>query len=126
MNPAARILVVEDSTAIRQFVAMALTDVGHSVIEAIDGLEALEFARGDTTINLVLTDLNMPRMGGLALTRELRRLPHMLDVPVLFLSSESSSTVQRLGQEAGATDWMLKPFRSRQLLERIEQLLAAG
>jgi two-component system chemotaxis response regulator CheY len=119
----ARILVVDDSNLIRQFVARELTADGHTVLEACHGLEALEIARDDEGIDLVITDLNMPIMGGLDLVRELRRLPHLSSTRLCFLTTEASGSMRRLGLEAGADAWMEKPFRMSQLRETIEALL---
>lgn len=123
MSLSARILVVDDSNLIRQFVARELAADGHTVLEARHGLEALEIARHDDGIDLVITDLNMPIMGGLDLVRELRRLPHLNSTRLCFLTTETSGSMRRLGLEAGADAWMEKPFRMSQLRETIEALL---
>jgi two-component system, chemotaxis family, chemotaxis protein CheY len=123
MSLSARILVVDDSNLIRQFVARELAADGHTVLEARHGLEALEIARHDDGIDLVITDLNMPIMGGLDLVRELRRLPHLNSTRLCFLTTETSGSMRRLGLEAGADAWMEKPFRMSQLRETIGALL---
>lgn len=116
------ILTVDDSPSIRLMIQLTLTGEGYEVVQAGDGVEALEIAR-QRTASLVLTDINMPRMDGLALTRELRSLPEYRCVPILILTTESSGERKTLGKEAGATGWLVKPFNSEQLLATIARVM---
>lgn len=119
---AATILAVDDSASMRQMVRFTLKRAGYEVIEAVDGLEALELARGKT-VSLVLTDVNMPRMDGITLVRELRRLATYKFIPMLMLTTESSSEKKVLGKQAGATGWLVKPFNPETLLATISKVI---
>lgn len=119
---AATILAVDDSASMRQMVRFTLKQAGYEVIEAVDGMEALELARGKT-VNLVLTDVNMPRMDGITLVRELRRLTTYKFVPMLMLTTESSTEKKMLGKQAGATGWLVKPFNPEKLLATISKVI---
>jgi two-component system, chemotaxis family, chemotaxis protein CheY len=92
------------------------------VKQASDGVEALEFARNNNA-DLVLTDINMPRMDGLELIRELRQLPAYKTVPMLVITTESAQERKVQGKEAGATGWLVKPFNNQQLLSTIARVL---
>jgi two-component system chemotaxis response regulator CheY len=118
------ILAVDDSSSIRQMVALALTRGGYDVISAEDGNAGLAKAR-TTRADMVITDLNMPGMNGLALIRELRKLPSYTGVPILFLSTESDPAVRQEAKSAGATGWIVKPFQGEQLLAAVKKVLGA-
>ena len=79
----------------------------------------------DKSVDLVLTDQNMPRMDGLTLVRHLRTLPHFKSTPILILTTESSDEMKQAGRAAGATGWMVKPFDPRKLIEVIRKVLPA-
>ena len=83
---------------------------------------SLEFARSNNA-DLVLTDINMPRMDGLELIRELRQLPAYKTVPMLVITTESAQDRKVQGKEAGATGWLVKPFNNQQLLSTIARVL---
>ena len=118
----AAILAVDDSSSLRQMVAFTLKNSGFEVIEAIDGQDAIEKLR-DRTVDLVLTDQNMPRMDGLSLVRHLRSLPQYQKIPILILTTESSDEMKQAGRAAGATGWLVKPFDPRKLVEVIHKVL---
>jgi len=112
------ILAVDDSASMRQMVGVTLRAAGYEVIEASDGDEALEYARKHR-VDLVLTDVNMPRMDGITLIAQLRTLPNYH----LMLTTESSPDRKIQGKQAGATGWMVKPFNPDQLLATLERVL---
>jgi two-component system chemotaxis response regulator CheY len=116
------ILAVDDSASMRQMVRYTLEAAGYQVLEASDGIEALEIAR-QTGADLVLTDVNMPRMDGITLVRELRALDTYKFVPMLVLTTESGSDTKMRGKQAGATGWIVKPFNPEQLLATIARVL---
>jgi two-component system chemotaxis response regulator CheY len=116
------ILTVDDSPSIRLMMQLTLTGEGYEVKQTTDGIEALEFARHHNA-DLVLTDINMPRMDGLTLIRELRLLPAYKCVPMLVLTTESAQEKKLLGKEAGATGWLVKPFNAQQLVATIARVL---
>ena len=116
------ILAVDDSASIRQMVAFTLKGAGYEVIQAVDGEDALEKAN-QHTVNLVLTDINMPRMDGLKLLALLRKLSNYKTVPILMLTTESSDDIKAKGRAAGATGCLVKPFDPKRLLEVIAKVI---
>jgi two-component system chemotaxis response regulator CheY len=116
------VLTVDDSPSIRLMMQLALSGEGYEVKQTTDGVEALEFARNHNA-DLVLTDINMPRMDGLTLIRELRKLPAYKVVPILVLTTESTQDKKVLGKDAGATGWLVKPFSPQQLVATIARVL---
>ena len=118
----ATILTVDDSPSVRQMIKLVLGPLGHGVIEAGDGAEGLQKAKAQA-IDLVITDLNMPVMNGLALIRELRKLPSFLGTPIVFLTTESSDAMKQDAKAAGATGWITKPFKPEQLLAVVNKLV---
>ncbi len=118
----ASILAVDDSASMRQMVTFTLQSAGYDVVEARDGQEALQLAKSKT-FNLVLTDINMPNMDGIALVRALRALPAYKFTPLLTLTTESTADKKQEGKAAGATGWIVKPFNPEQLLGVIKKVL---
>ncbi len=118
----ASILAVDDSESMRQMVSFALKNAGHTVVEAVDGQDALAQAKTNK-VNLVITDVNMPRMDGISLIRELRNLPDYKFTPILMLTTESTAEKKQQGKEAGATGWLVKPFNPDQLISTINKVL---
>ena len=116
------IMTVDDSTSMRQMVKATLLSAGYDVVEASDGQEALEYAR-ENPVDLVITDVNMPRMDGITLVSELRQLPAYRLTPVLLLTTESSMDKKMEGKKAGATGWIVKPFNPAQLLATLSRVL---
>ncbi|MGB1556506.1 MAG: response regulator [Oceanococcaceae bacterium] len=119
----ARILAVDDSRSMRQMVAFTLQSAGHQIAEAEDGQDALEKAQSGE-YDLVLADVNMPRMDGISLVRKLRELPKYKFTPVLMLTTEAGTDKKGEGRSAGATGWIVKPFNPEQLLSTIQRVLA--
>jgi two-component system, chemotaxis family, chemotaxis protein CheY len=116
------ILAVDDSASMRQMVRFTLESAGYRVVQAVDGIEALDFAK-TSAVDLVLTDVNMPRMDGITLVRELRGLSTYKFTPVLVLTTESGQDTKQRGKQAGATGWIVKPFSPEQLLSTIARVL---
>lgn len=118
----ATILAVDDSVSMRQMVTFTLKGAGFDVVEAEDGVAALNVAKGKK-VDLVLTDVNMPNMDGIALIRALRGLPDYKFTPILMLTTESADNKKQEGKSAGATGWIVKPFNPDQLLATIKKVL---
>jgi two-component system chemotaxis response regulator CheY len=116
------ILTVDDSSTMRQMIAFTLTQAGFSVLEASDGQEALDLARTKGA-DLVITDVNMPRMDGITLVQELRQLGSYRFTPILVLTTESTPEMKAKGKAAGATGWIVKPFSPEKLLETVNKVL---
>ena len=119
-----KILTVDDSPSVRQMVKLTLAGAGYDVMVAGNGLEALNAAKA-TTVDMVVTDLNMPVMNGLGLIRELRKLPAYRGTPILFLTTESDSEIKKEAKAAGATGWVTKPFQQDQLVALVKRVLGA-
>jgi two-component system chemotaxis response regulator CheY len=118
------VLTVDDSASVRQMVKLTLTGAGYQVIQANDGAEGLAKAR-EAVVDMVVTDINMPNMNGLALIRELRQLPSYKGVPIIFLTTESDDGMKREAKAAGATGWITKPFQQEQLVAVVKKVLGA-
>ena len=118
----ASILAVDDSASMRQMVAFTLKGAGHNVTEACDGEEALKYAKSNS-YDLVLSDVNMPKLDGIALAKELRTLPSFKYTPILMLTTEAGLNKKQDGKAAGATGWIVKPFNPDQLLATIKKVL---
>ena len=120
---AASILAVDDSASMRQMVSFTLKGAGYDVVEASDGVQALNIAK-TRAVNLVITDVNMPNMDGISLIRELRSLSSYKFTPLLMLTTESSPEKKQEGKAAGATGWIVKPFNPEQLLNTVKKVLS--
>jgi two-component system, chemotaxis family, chemotaxis protein CheY len=116
------ILAVDDSASMRQMVRYTLEGAGYEVVQAADGVEALDLAK-TRGVDLVLTDVNMPRMDGITLVKELRGLDTYKFTPMLVLTTESGPETKQRGKQAGATGWIVKPFNPDQLLATIARVL---
>ena len=117
----ALILAVDDSASMRQLIRGTLQGAGFAIAQAADGVQALEYAKTHDAASLVLTDANMPNMDGITLVRELRALPSYKFVPILVLTTESSTESKRRGKDAGATGWIVKPFSPEELIATVKR-----
>ena len=116
------ILIVDDSASMRQLVTFALKDAGYDVIAAVDGKDALGKLNG-TKVDMVVTDLNMPNMDGIELIRQLRSIPACKFTPVVMLTTESQESKKHEGRAAGASGWIVKPFKPEQLIVVIKKFV---
>jgi two-component system, chemotaxis family, chemotaxis protein CheY len=116
------IMTVDDSASLRQMVSFVLQGGGYEVIEAVDGADAISKLNG-REMHLFLSDVNMPNMGGLELTRKLRAIPQYKFVPIILLTTESHPEKKLEGKAAGATAWIVKPFQPDQLLAVIKKVV---
>jgi two-component system chemotaxis response regulator CheY len=116
------IMTVDDSPSLRQMVGLVLRNASFEVIEAVDGVNALSKLNGQE-LHLFLVDVNMPNMGGLELTRQLRAMPQYKFVPIVLLTTESSADKKQEGKAAGATAWIIKPFDPDQLLAVVKKVM---
>ena len=115
------IMTVDDSASVRQMAAFTLRGGGYEVVEAVDGSDAL--ARLTAAVQLVITDLNMPRMDGIQLIQAIRATPAHRFLPVIMLTTESQEARKQAARAAGATGWIVKPFRPEQLLAVVKKVL---
>lgn len=116
------IMSVDDSASVRQMVAFTLESAGYQVVTASDGKDALTQLKG-RAVDMVVTDLNMPNMNGIELTRELRAMAQFRGVPIILLTTESQADRKQEGKAAGATGWIVKPFQQDQLLAVVKKVL---
>jgi two-component system chemotaxis response regulator CheY len=116
------ILTVDDSSTMRQMITFTLKGASYEVLEAGDGVDALEVAKGKK-LSLIITDVNMPRMDGITLVQRLRALPEFKFTPILVLTTESDAAMKQKGKEAGATGWIVKPFSPEKLLDVVNKVL---
>ena len=121
------VLAVDDSRTIRDMVRLTLDGAGHRTIVAEDGEHALRILDdglpdGLPRPDLVITDINMPRLDGIGLIRALRRRPETRLVPILVLSTESAQTLKAQARDAGATGWIVKPFDPDRLLQALDRV----
>ena len=115
-------LVVDDSATMRRIVVNALKSIGYdNVVEAGDGSEALQ--KCDATIDLVITDWNMPVLGGLDFVKHLRANPQHVRTPILMVTTRSVKEDILQAVEAGVSSYILKPFTPHVLREKIDQIL---
>ncbi|MGQ0530282.1 MAG: response regulator [Panacagrimonas sp.] len=117
-----RILAVDDSASMRQMVTFTLKSAGFDVAEAEDGQAALDLAKTEK-FGLVLADVNMPRMDGITLVKNLRTLAEYKFTPLLMLTTESTPEKKLEGKAAGATGWLVKPFNPEQLVATVQRVL---
>ncbi len=115
------ILTVDDSASVRQLVRFTLADAGYGVIEAVDGVDALSKLTG--AVNMVITDLNMPKLDGIGLIRSVRSNPSFKGLPIVMLTTESQAERKQEGKAAGATGWIVKPFTTQQILAVVKKVL---
>jgi len=113
-----KIMIVDDSRTVRSMVREALEVDHHQVVEATDGVAALA-ALETASADMVITDVNMPEMDGLKLVRALRERPRYRFTPILVLTTEGGAEMKQRGREAGATGWLVKPFKPDQLRQTV-------
>lgn len=116
------ILVVDDSATIRKFAMFALRAGGHQVLTAQDGLEALEMLARDA-VDLVITDLNMPRLDGFGLVQALRENAAYAGLPIIILSSLSSDEEKEQGMSLGANAYLTKPFDPKRIQYEVAKFI---
>ena len=119
---AQKIMVVDDSNAIRQSVSFILKENGFETMEACDGQDGLNKLK-DQAVDLIITDVNMPNMDGITMVRELRATDTHKFTPILVLTTESQASIMQDGKSAGATGWIVKPFSNDKLIATIKKVL---
>lgn len=116
-----KILAVDDTRALRNMLASCLSKGGHEVVVACDGVEALEQLRVHKP-DLVITDLNMPKMNGLEFIAAARQEPNGQSLPMLLLTTETAQALKDRAKEVRATGWLTKPFDPKEILSLVAQL----
>lgn len=116
------ILTVDDSRTMRDMLKLALTDAGHAVIQAEDGVHGTEVLAQAGDVDVIITDINMPRMDGYGFIDHVRKDPRYRAVPILVLTTESEPAKKQRARDAGATGWIVKPFDPVKLIAAIRRV----
>ncbi len=117
------ILTVDDSRTMRDMLQIALAGAGYRVIQAVDGIDGLETLEAQGA-DVVITDINMPRMDGFGFIEGLRANPDHRATPVLVLTTEGDPAKKQRARDAGATGWIIKPFDPVKLLDAVRRVAA--
>lgn len=117
------IMIVDDSPSLRQVVSIALKGAGYDVVEACDGSDALGKLDGKK-INLIISDVNMPKMNGIEMVKEIKQMSNYKFTPIIMLTTESQDQMKEQGKQAGVKAWVVKPFKPDQMLDAVSKLIA--
>ena len=117
------ILTIDDSRTMRDMLMLALSNAGYRVVQAVDGVHGLEVL-GAETPDVIITDINMPRMDGFGVIENVRKDNRHRATPILVLTTESDSTKKERARAAGATGWIVKPFNPEKLVSAIRRVAA--
>ena len=120
MDDKKTILIVDDASSVRKAVGVVLKHAGYNIIEAVDGVDALEKLDGQK-IHLILSDLNMPNMDGLTFCEKAKQIPRYRFTPMIMLTTESSQELKDKGRAIGLKAWMVKPFKPKTALDVIKK-----
>lgn len=119
----AKILIAEDETDIRELIAYSLTNIGgFQVVKAKNGVEAVEVAQAEVP-DLILMDFRMPKMTGVEACAKLKEIPETRDIPIVFLSAMGQEKEIQSGIDAGAVEYIVKPFAPETLMKKVRDLL---
>jgi len=116
-----RILTIDDSKTMRDMLRFTLVDAGYDVLQAVDGQDGIDVLRKER-VDVVITDINMPKLDGYGVIRHMRADAGYDDTPILVLSTENDQKTKDIGRDAGATGWLVKPFDPDQLVEIVRQV----
>ncbi len=119
----AKILVVDDSDAVRAQLKKDISAGGHDVIEASDGVDGLSKLKATNDVQLVISDVNMPNMDGLTMVKNLRQIEHYAKVPVLMLTTETNAEMKKIAKDVGVRAWIGKPHVAAKLMSAISTIL---
>ena len=119
------ILIVDDSMSLRSLVKLALVGRGYEVVEADDGLTALAKLESTAKFNLIISDVNMPKLDGIGFLTKVKQHPRHKFTPVMMLTTEGLEARKQQARAAGASAWLMKPFNPTQLLDAVARLIRA-
>jgi two-component system chemotaxis response regulator CheY len=119
------VLVVDDSSTVRQQVCMALRQAGFNTLEAADGNEGIATIASNREIDMVVADVNMPNVDGLEMVERVKSRPENKSLPILMLTTEGQPSLIKRAKEAGAVGWIVKPFDANQLVQAAKHLTKA-
>jgi two-component system chemotaxis response regulator CheY len=119
---ATTVLTVDDSKTMRDMLRLALTQAGHMVVQAEDGVHGLEVLDQHPDVDVIITDINMPRMDGYGFIDHVRRHARNSTTPILVLTTESEPAKKQRARDAGATGWIVKPFDPVKLIAAVRRV----
>ena len=117
------VLTIDDSRTMREMLNMALVQAGYRVLQAVDGVEGLEMLQAEG-VDVVITDINMPRLDGFGVIEGVRANPTHRGTPILVLTTESDVAKKERARQAGATGWIVKPFNPVKLVDAVRRVAA--
>ena len=119
------VLTIDDSRTMREMLNHALVEAGYTVLQAVDGVEGLEVLEANGgSVDVVITDINMPRLDGFGVIEGVRANPAHRATPILVLTTESDAAKKERARSAGATGWIVKPFNPVKLVEAVRRVAA--
>jgi len=121
-----KILTVDDSRVMRQMLKMTLSEAGYEVYQAEDGVNGIEVLDEIGALDLIITDINMPRMDGFGFMHRVRDIAAYKGTPILVLSTESGDDKKARARAAGASGWIVKPFNAEKLLGAVRRVTGKG
>lgn len=122
----AKILIVDDSETLRIQLKKTLQEAGHQPIEAIDGINGLEVLEQNRDTQLILCDVNMPRIDGITMCKKVQEDAQLKKIPIFMLTTESNPEMKAQGKAAGVIAWITKPYIPEKLLSAIGKALKLG
>ena len=120
---AKNILIIDDSSSLRTLVKMSLERAGYGVMEAGDGVQALQRLSTADKVHLIICDVNMPNMDGITFLGELKKNPRMKFTPVVMLTTEDAPAKMQAAKAAGARAWLVKPFNPPTLIDTVQRVI---
>jgi len=119
---AKKVLIVDDSSTVRQQLSIALGQAGFATIEAVNGVDALSKINDNKDVAMVVCDVNMPQMGGIEFLETMKREGKYPTLPILMLTTEGQPALMDQAKKAGAKGWMVKPFKPDLLVATANKL----
>lgn len=119
----AKILIVDDSTTLRDQLKECISNAGHTVLEGHDGKNGLEIAEAETDIALIISDYNMPVLDGIGMITRIKEIDRYAKTPIFMLTTESTKELMKEGKKAGVMAWIVKPFDEEEIIEVINHVL---
>jgi two-component system, chemotaxis family, chemotaxis protein CheY len=116
------IMTVDDSASVRMMVSFTLGELGIEIVEAVNGNDALKKLE-QNQVDMLITDVNMPGLDGISLVRKVRENPSYRFIPIIILTTESEAEKKLEGKAAGATGWIVKPFRPEDLISVVRKVM---
>jgi len=116
------VLTVDDSKTMRNMLRMALTEAGYTVLQADDGIQGVEVLASSQEVDVIITDINMPRMDGFGFIDHIRKDRADRSTPILVLTTESDVEKKQRARQAGATGWIVKPFDAAKLVAAVRRV----